>query len=270
MISRQTPATDTGRLDIIGSTTSPHVEVHAAGRQLEVMSLLPVLYGNGLTTCFPCPPDLLSEVIRINHLRSRFPSVRAVNTDPALLRETKHSAALDILRRVRAFPTDKWAAEVVVGLGGSDTAASEAGFSGWHAIATIYQSAIAIYCMASLFQDAEPCTPGDTAPPGQLVPEVLASARKACSSVLLSRLREVSRCAQLRKMILWPLFVAGVEAEDEATERFITGELQWISNALGGAAPLVAKDLLEKRVWGLRSGRRSWDGLFDQPYVFVI
>jgi hypothetical protein len=255
----------------MGSTTSPNVEIDSARRQLEVISLLPVLYGNGLTTCFPCPPDLLAEIIRINHLRSRFPSVSAANTHPTLLREAKHSAGLDILRRVKAFPTDKWAAEVVVGLAKSDTPASEAGFSGWHAIATIYQSAIAIYCMASLFQDAEPCAPDDTTPPDQLGPrEVLAAARKACSAMLLSRLREVSRCTQLRKLVLWPLFVAGVEAEDKETERFITGELQWISNAIGGAAPLVAKELLEKRVWRLRSGRRSWDGLFDQPYVFVI
>ncbi|KAK4129714.1 hypothetical protein N657DRAFT_653023 [Parathielavia appendiculata] len=255
-------------LEIIGNTTSPHVDIDSARRHLEVISLLPVLFGNGLTTCFPCPPDLLAEIIRINHLRSRFHSVSVTDVPPAMLQEAKHAAALDILRRIKGFPTDRWAAEVLVGLGNNETPASQAGFSGWHAIATIYQSAIAIYCMASLFQDVEPYSPDDTVPPDPW--NALTTARRTCASVLLSHLREVSRCPQLRKLGLWPLFVAGVEAEDEATKRFIAGELQWISNALGGAAPLVAKDLLEKRVWRLGTVRRSWDGLFDQSYVFVI
>ncbi|KAK4096852.1 hypothetical protein N658DRAFT_435215 [Parathielavia hyrcaniae] len=255
-------------LEIIGTTTSPHVDIDSAGRQLEIISLLPVLFGNGLMTCFPCPPDLLAEVIRINHLRSRFCTVTATEAPAAMLQEAKHAAALDILRRARAFPTDKWAAEVFVGLGIGDTPASQAGFSSWHAIAAIYQSAIAIYCMASLFQEPELCASVGTLP---LVPwDALASARAACSSVLLNRLREISRCSQLRDLVLWPLFVAGVEAEDDATKQFITGELQRISNALGGAAPLVARDLLQRRVWRLGRGRRSWDGLFDQSYVFVV
>ena len=66
--------------------------------------------------------------------------------------------------------------------------------------------------------------------------------------------------------------MAGVEAadEDNITKRFVGDELRWISNTLGTAAPLVARDLLETRVWARWLGGGSWEGLFDQPYVFVL
>jgi hypothetical protein len=189
------------------------------------------------------------------------------DTDPDLLKESSSSAALDILRRIRAFSTDKWAAEVVVGLstGNRD---SQPDLAGWHAVACIYQSAIALYCIASLLQDdcGNPIGLGDQLGPRQ----ALLDAKEAFRLVLLNRLREVSSCTQLRKLILWPLVVAGVEAEDEDTKLFVVGELVWISNALGTATPLVAKELLESRVWSLGLGGRSWGGLFDQPYVFVL
>ncbi|RYP72286.1 hypothetical protein DL771_004260 [Monosporascus sp. 5C6A] len=252
-------------------TTSPRVDAESARSQLEMVIMLPVLYGNGLATNFPCPPDLLAEVIRINHLRSVLQGVSAPTDVYSALLKGEQAAALDILRRIRSCPVDKWAAEVAIGLSSSE---DPVGLSGWQAIACIYQSAAAIYCMAALLHDtAEPAADAwlrwDA--DRQLAPrEVLAKARKSCCLVLLDRLREVSKCTQLRKQVLWPLFVAGVEAEDEAMRGFIVGELRWISNALGTAAPLVAKDLLENRVWRLELGRGDWDRLFDQPYVFVL
>ncbi|RYP56178.1 hypothetical protein DL769_009962 [Monosporascus sp. CRB-8-3] len=253
-------------------TTSPRVDAESARSQLEMVVMLPVLYGNGLATNFPCPPDLLAEVIRINHLRSVLQGVSApTDVHSALLEGDKQTAALDILRRIRSCPVDKWAAEVAIGLSSSE---DPVGLGGWQAIACIYQSAAAIYCMGALLHDsAEPAADAwlrwDA--DRHLSPrEVLAKARKSCRLVLLDRLREVSKCTQLRKQVFWPLFIAGVEAEDEAMRGFIVGELRWISNALGTAAPLVAKDLLENRVWRLGLGTGDWDRLFDQPYVFVL
>ncbi|KAK4236604.1 hypothetical protein C8A03DRAFT_45407 [Achaetomium macrosporum] len=260
-------------------TTSPHIETGSARTQLELISLLPVLYGNGISTCFPCPPDLLADVIHINHLRSISKGVASipVGTEPARLEEGKQSAALDILRRIRAFPTERWASEVLLAIP-PDTIASQGGLSGWYSIACIYQSAIAIYCIASLLHDTTEFSADASRILGSHDPsnadlathEMLATARKTCASILVSRLRETCRYTQLRKLVLWPLVVAGIEAENDATKQFVVGELRWISNALGTAVPLVAKDLLENRVWKLGLGRRSWDTLFDQPYVFVM
>ena len=271
----------------MGSTTSPDVGIESARNQLELISLLPVIYGNGLATCFPCPPDLLTEIIHINHLRSRFRGIAAaaLDADEPLLGEYKHSTALDVLRRIRAFSADNWAAGVAFGISKSVTGESAvdapASFSDWQAVACIFQLAVAIYCIASLLHDTVetgacrgnsygPNINANNTDPHLNPQEVLAKARKTCRSILLGRLREVSKCTQLRKMVLWPLVVAGIEAEDEATKRFVLDELRWISNALGTASPLVARDFLEKRVWGLELRRRSWDALFDQSYVFVL
>jgi hypothetical protein len=257
-------------IEILGNTTSPHVEINSARKQLELITLLPVLYGNGLGTCFPCPPDLLAEIIHINHLRSMFGGPACIST-PAVL-EGQTSAALDILRRIRSFPTDKWAAEVVVGISGGENPAFEAGLTGWQAIACIYQSAIAIYCISSLLHDAVSSCGNTTIllDPYLDPKQVLVKERETHVSILLGRLREVSESTHLRKLVLWPLFVAGAEAENEASRRFVADELRWISNALGTASPLVAKDLLENRVWTLGLGRGSWGALFDQSYVFVL
>ncbi|GAB1318370.1 Arginine metabolism regulation protein II [Madurella fahalii] len=251
-------------IEVMGSTTSPEVGVDSARNHLELITLLPVLYGNGLATCFPCPPDLFIEIIHINHLRSRLRgAAAAVGQDTMALRRDKSSAALDVLRRIRAFQIDKWAAEV-----GFDKAGERVGFGGWQIIAYIYQSAIAIYCIASLLYDnTEACSGMDT--DRYLGPrEVISKTRDVCRSVLLSRLREACGSTQLRKLVLWPLVVAGIEAEDHATKRFVLEELQWISSSLGTAAPLIAKDFLEQRVW--RCKRGAWDSLFDQSYVFVL
>lgn len=250
----------------MGNTTSPHVEIDSARSHLELITILPVLFGNGLATCFPCPPDLLAEVIRINHLRSMFRDMSSpAAADPVVLGEGKHAAALDVLSRIKAFETGKWAAEVAVGISNRENLA---GFAEWQAIACIYRSAIAIYCIASLLSDGE-CPEAYPGGPHLDPRVVLAKTREACRLVLLDRLREVSKCAQLRKLVFWPLFVAGIEAEDVATQQFIAAELRWISHALGTAAPMVAKDLLG-RVWGQGLGRGGWECLFDQPYVFVL
>ncbi|KAK3299867.1 fungal-specific transcription factor domain-containing protein [Chaetomium fimeti] len=265
-------------IEAIGNTTSPRVEMRSARSQLELVSLLPVFYGNGLSTCFPCPPDLLAEIIHINHLRSVFQGGALLSADKDSTpreedgQDPQYSAAMDVLRRIRSFSTDKWAAEVTVSITRDENTAPP-GLSGWHAIACIYQSAVAIYCIASLLHEAVGSPDQNT----ELVAdapltrwEVLTEVRSMYASTLLSRLHQVSKCTQLRKLVLWPLFVMGVEAEDEETKRFVMGELRWISNALGTAAPLVAKDLLEKRVWKLGMGKGGWDAMFDQSYVFVL
>lgn len=188
-------------------------------------------------------------------------------TQTPQLEGSKTAAALDILRRIKAFLAEKWAAEVVVGIGGSRDPGFEVGFNGWRGLADIYKSAVAIYCIASLLEDHSSDGRLD---PGQF--EIMTQLREACCRALISGLREARQCPQLRKLVLWPLIVAGIETadEDDAVKRFVGDELRWISKTLGAAAPLVGKDLLERRVWTRGLRRRRWDDLFDQPYVFVL
>lgn len=256
---------DPSSIEVVGSTTSPAVGVGSARNQLELITLLPVLYGNGLATCFPCPPDLFVEIIHVNHLRSRFRGAAvSVENNAITPIGDRCSASLAVLRRIRAFQTNEWAAEVTFG-----STTDCIGFDGWRAIGDIYKSAVAIYCIASLLHDT--CDGSEQSGTHQNPGEVLARARDACRSVLLGRLRVARANTRLRKLVLWPLVVAGVEADDDETKHLVSEELKWISTSLGTAAPLVAKDFLEKRAWGLERARRGcWDDLFDQTYVFVL
>ncbi|KAL2194770.1 fungal-specific transcription factor domain-containing protein [Corynascus similis CBS 632.67] len=273
-------------IEVMGNTTSHRIETESARSQLELISLIPILYGNGLATCFPCPPDLLAEIIRINHLRSVFASATALTPSSdsmgtILQEENKHTAALDVFWRIALFSTSKWAAEVAVSTSGDENPMS---IAGWSDIASIYQSAIAVYCLASLLHDTMTSSKSDTTKtggepypysnsntgPNPDLKRIVAEARKMYASTLISKLKEASKDARLRKLVLWPLFVAGVEAGNEDARRFVAGELRWISNALGTATPLVARDLLEKRIWAFGLGKGSWDTIFDQSYVFVV
>ena len=142
----------------MGSATGPPMAMEKAQSQLEIINLLPALYGKGLHTSVPCPPELFASIILINHLRS-------------LLKETDSSrkdlrpAALEILNQIVSFSPERWAAEVALAqIRGTIKGATklsddgpdvgrdqEPSLSDWLCIATAYQCAVALYCVATLF-----------------------------------------------------------------------------------------------------------------------
>ncbi|KAK0616646.1 fungal-specific transcription factor domain-containing protein [Immersiella caudata] len=267
-------------VDVFRCTTSPNPQLDATRQQLELVNIMPILYGNGLDTCVPCPPDLFVQVIRINHLRAQLGSTTTSSKADRL------SATLDILRNIKTNAVDQWAAEIAFssGLPLSRSGSSERkpGFGAWLSMAKIFRCAAAAYCISSLFPDAvssggavnsdsdEQC-PDDTGPRGA-ARDGLADARRIFLATLLSQLRSIATVSQLRKFVLWPLVVMGIHvgSDDEMTQKFVLEELSWISRAVGIAAPLVAREFLQRRVWPLELGERKWADLFDKPYLFAL
>ena len=145
-------------------------------------------------------------------------------------------------------------------------------------MAKMFQCAAAMYCISSLSPEAgsgggavnpdseEHQT--DDIGPREATWTALAGARNTCLTILLGQLRNVKAFPQLRKFVLWPLVVAGIHVgtDDEMTQKFALEELSWISRAVGIAAPLVAKEFLQRRIWPLELGKRKWVDLFDRPY----
>jgi hypothetical protein len=239
---------------------------------------MPILYGNGLDTCVPCPPDLFVQIIRINHLRAQLGNAIVTRSSDRL------STTLDILRRVKAYRVDHWAAEAALGTGSPSTPTGQSvlppGFAGWLCMAKIFKCAVAIYCISSLFPDSEHGGGADAGSDEHRADDTgpratwtaLAQARGVCLATLFDQLRGVKAFSQLRKFVLWPLVIAGIHvgsAKEEA-KTFILEELSWISRAVGIAAPLVAKGFLSQRVWSLELKERKWDDLFDQAYLFAL
>ncbi|KAK1832600.1 arginine metabolism regulation protein II [Podospora conica] len=253
-------------IDIMGSTTSPHISPESARNQLETIDLMPILYGNGLETGFPCPPALFTLIIRINHLRAQFQAAQG-----SLSVQDRYACALDLLNQVRSCPIDSWArtATFESSSHGVSTRPSP-GFGQWQSVARIFQCAVDLYCIASLLHHTSDTSSGGVTFP-QLSPQtVLASTRKRSQEMLLQELGKIQACAQLRKMLLWPVVMAGIGAGDEATRSVIENELDWISKTMGTASPLLARRFLKGRVWDLGLGMGEWTGMFDRAYMFAI
>lgn len=254
------------RVDIMGTVTAPAPEVERTNRQLEYIGLLPYMYGVGLWTSLPCPPELLSEIILVNHQR-------ATATNDPLFAHHQRSSAVDLLKRIMAFSVDDWTTNIDPSPQPkrSDKTAIQRQneLLGWQRVASIYQSAVALYCISALLSPE--CSIDNTQTPQDIdIPLLKSSYRDA----LLQDLRDVASDpkSNLRKYLLWPTVIAGIEldVDDKESQTFILGELGWASKTLGTASVLVAQDLL-KRTWGSgKSGTRNWDHLFDKAYAFVM
>lgn len=192
-----------------------------------------------------------------------------------------------ILGQIKAFSVEKWAANVSeyhlsnrvqrsAVMGEVSLPHREASLWDWKSLARIYQAAVSLYCISSLLDTTD--TAATSSHPTGLVTKTITLRKTYYYNVLMHSLKEIalSQTHQLRKLVLWPLVIAGLHTDlgHKDDRRFIAGELEWISRILGIATPLVANDFLEK-LWqnGERSGccdGSRWDNLFDRPYVFAV
>ncbi|POR34931.1 Uncharacterized protein TPAR_04870 [Tolypocladium paradoxum] len=257
-----TRAARASSIDVVGTTTAPLVEAHRAGRQLELIPLLLTLYGNGLDTCFPCPARPASR-----YHSGQLPAVEAgwINDN---------------------FSSQNWAAEIKIatqndGAGDTGPARKAWGSSGplpsrvsswdWQRLASIYQAAVAIYCISSLLgyedpgnselqimhglqRDLRRCKPDE-----RRVVQLSASASATCCRGSRGSAAKAGHLAIKLTRPMRPLFES---------------ELAWISSTLGIASLLVGRHFLQGRwqrpaSWHDEKGQ-TWGGLFDLPYIFAV
>lgn len=219
---------------------------------------------DGLSTCVPCPVELLREIIRINHQRSLRCSKVPLLADGL---GTFPSEEYSSLNRIMTFSTVNWASRISLQTAQMSDE-MKPGFSpslgDWARMGTVYQCAVALYCMSTLSGQRE-----------------TDNCRKHmriflhCRENLLEALQATSanEHSHLRKLVLWPLVILGLTLnhDDVSSQEYVLTELKWTSRSLGTASPLVAERLLEK-TWCTRAGARGgrWETLFDQPYVFCF
>ncbi|KFG78744.1 C6 zinc finger domain protein [Metarhizium anisopliae] len=270
-------------IDVFGATTSPPLDVGRAHRQLDVLPVLPTLYRDGLQTCVPCPPELLGHVILVNHFRAQF-------CGPAAEQKKNHlfAAAGETLQKICDFSVHQWVDDTVLPsllMDDAEKARQHASLASsqtkarrwiWLALTSAFKSAIALYCISTVF-DGRTYESGDNG--------MACNALTSCSDIrmfhvetLRTNLQTVAsdEGGQLRKFTIWLLVVLGVvtDPSDETCKRFITGELKWISGHVGISSPLIAIGVLEK-IWQISCTRVDkkgvgWDGLFEKPYIFAL
>lgn len=250
-------------------TTSPRSAIARTDSwmndQIQYLEIIPALYKSGLSTCFACPTELFEDIIRINMLRAAEESPTNIHQPITSFR--------DILAHILQFSSLGWVAMNLCGQNSetpSDIQATESIMSGWLSIAEIYHAAVTIYCLSSL------------APLPEFTENIasFSQARNVSySSIkihLIKILSATNGMTHMRKLLLWPLVIAGIEtgSDDSNFRVFITTQLTLMSSELGTFAPIEARQFLESHWTSLDkcplSQAKPWDLMFHKHFVFVL
>ncbi|PLB53538.1 hypothetical protein P170DRAFT_508133 [Aspergillus steynii IBT 23096] len=224
-------------IGVMGNTTSPATDQIPATSSLDLIDLMAESYGEGLSPSLFCPPTLMLDIIRINHLRLQG------SCNPS--DEFVHLSATTLLEQIQAFSPEQWIV--------TSTFPREE----WDLLGRIYQSAILVYCISSLQSVGVLPYAAD-----------LVSVRAAHGSRLCLLLRKALASPMIRKCMTWPLIVAGVHAASSSPgmRTFVDTSLTEMSRDLATPIPATARDVLHT-FW--TSGKDGWDACFDQSYAFV-
>lgn len=187
-----------------------------------------------------CPPSLLAEIVRINHLRLQ------ARTKATVIEGFLTDKAYRILNRIHKFSPEQ--------LAESKPSSKE----DWRLVGSVFKSAVILYCILSL-QSAS------------LLPET-ATLGETCTNygrLLQASLAETLSSPRTKRYMLWPVVVLGVEAAHSglAMRAFIAEQLPELSRAAGTSVPLTALTVL-KSFW--TSDDIRWDACFDRPYPFTM
>ncbi|KAL0930897.1 uncharacterized protein CTRU02_213632 [Colletotrichum truncatum] len=225
---------------VIGNTTCPVSDLSMTGVQLDATEAIMEHFAISASPFHMCPLQLYGEIIRINHLRARVLIAKASDIT---------SEADEILERIHDFSPEKWAK--------SKPQFTPSSTEDWMLLGSVHQSAVAIYCILSLQSIS-------VFPTSQ----ALRARCVAHRQILQTLLQRALPCPKMKRFIIWPLVLLGVEAVHAGTEvrNFVAKHLPQLSRDLGTSVPLTAKYVLE-RFWG--SGETRWDMCFDRPYVFT-
>lgn len=210
-----------------------------ADSQLNDLDFLVEQHGNRTATFQVCPSAIFTEIVRINRLRSRAATRQLTDTND--LSEEGYEA----LSRIHAFCPEQ--------LAESKPSSREDQML----LGNVYQVTIALYCILSLQSVS-------------ILP--LTSSLEACriahSKHLETLLTEAMLSPRIKRFMLWPLVVLGVNAANDgpAMQEFVAKQMPEMSRFIGSYVPLTAKNVLEK-FW--TSGETRWDACFDRPYVFA-
>ncbi|KAK2609262.1 hypothetical protein QQS21_002197 [Conoideocrella luteorostrata] len=229
-------------ISVLGNTTCPASDIVLTDQHRKELEFMVDKFGSTTFAFQMCPASLFAEITRINSLRMR----ARKSHNPSTLQQDMVFEAHSILRRIGDFSPSEW------------VKSKPSGTSPWQTLGFICKSATALYCILSL-QSALllPCT------------QHLARLLDEHAQALYALLQEAISVSSIKRLVLWPLIVLGVEAAERDgwhMQIFVRRQLVEMSSYLGSHAPLAAKALLEK-FW--TSGETKWDLCFDRAYAFA-
>lgn len=225
---------------MIGDTTCPASDLFMTNLHVEALSFLLEKYSIMASQIHLCPIQLFPEIFKINHLRMQ--GAKSDISGLKALQEVAH----ETLERIYSFSPQKLAES------------KDSCHEDWILVGRTYQAAVALYCILSLQSLS-------------VFPQSSAL-RTQCAEhgqVLQIILKEALASKRLKRFMIWPLVVLGVEAVHggEAMRAFVASQLSELSYAAGTYVPLMAKRALEN-FWN--SGDTRWDVCFARPHIFTL
>lgn len=233
--------------DVGSATTNRGLSLADAERQLEYRRLVEEFYNDGSGTCVPCPSELFDAIIQIN-------CFRAINTRDNLRTDSSRSSVRSILQEILSFSASTWATRMSNRYAKRDTIILriklKPGFirptwDDWLRIGSVYHAAVLLYCIRSLALDFDeqlrvpyPDPTGATHKVGTAsyvtIQDIQVVARQTLAGHIRaifdpthlqtgsntnarSNLNRTPPQRSLGKTIVWPLFVAGIEAAVDAS-----------------------------------------------------
>jgi hypothetical protein len=224
---------------VIGNTTCPITDLYKTTLQFEALEFLLTRYAAAPSPFQMCPLPLFAEIVKTNHLRMRSTECGSFEVQGLF------TEACEILERIHTFSASQWAKS------------KSASVDDWALVGEIYQAAVALFCILSL--------QSSTVLPTNHALRAQCNKHGQKLQLLLS---QGLTLLKLKRFLIWPLVVLGVEAVcgGVAMRTFVSTQLVELSRYVGTQVPQTAKRVLEA-FWA--SGLTRWDHCFDRPYVFT-
>lgn len=244
------------------------------------------------STCNPCPEDLFQSIILVNYLRTLARQKR--------LHKRRQAGTRMVIAKILAFSPPDYAAQMRR-FTGWDTTGKSVGFADddespctsstgannpagkaashedssvgqdvWLSVATAYRAAVLLYALRTLVVDSN----DDAA---LLLPQeasvgvqgIRKHAQEALGDTLSSVFSNHQIMYKIGRMVLWPLFILGMEIDhrDTAVQELFVDSFSMLSQAMGTLGPLGAVEELEHK-WKMDAERVdgphiAWDDYFE-------
>lgn len=203
-------------------------------------------HGDAASPFQMCPPQLFTDIIRINNLRM----LAATSGQRA---QHLSLAAFEALDLVAAFSPEQWA-------NSKDSSVED-----WTLMGRAYQAAVSLYCIMSLQSLS-------VLPRSATIRNAHAEHTRQLHTLLAAKGIGLLSSPRTRRFMLWPLVVLGVAVAGKELNcsselrDFVALSLEELSLSLSTRVPLTARGALES-FWASNSTR--WDDCFNRPYVFT-
>ncbi|KAK1657214.1 hypothetical protein BDP55DRAFT_762034 [Colletotrichum godetiae] len=226
------------RIENLANTTSPAHDQVSPVANYRIRNVVRGVFSIGYYPQFPCPVNLLIDIIHINRLRFQATCSQSEGSLTSIRIEAER-----LLDKILDYSLELWASS------------TEPLVDGHLLMAKTYRSAVVLFGVSSL-QSVK------------VIPlsKDWMTVKDTHSDRLFAFLKASLASPALKICTTWPMIVAGFEAKigNPSTRSFVLRRMKEDSERMGVYLPVAAKEVLERFY---ASAGNTWDDCFDSPHA---